>query len=222
MVLATPLYEPVTLVTSGPDRRNTTLSKGPVPEVWRTISDTLIARPSTSPPSAMVKSKISTAEPASAAVDGSFTGSLTVADAISVPSWSMGRTVIATVSVARLKAVIPPSVLMFTAVSPLFPLVRSHALNVRPALTVPLKLRSGTKRSLLVAPVVSRAALEALTPASGFQLPPLSVEYSQAPFVSSTPITAIPSSGLSSTSVIGSPTPSMIAETRSPAGLVTP
>ncbi len=113
-------------------------------------------------------------------------------------------TTIRAVSVAVLKAVVPP-LLEVLAVPPLVPLVWSHARNVIPGSTVPFQLALGTNRTLvLLLAANSRAAVFVGVP-NGYQFVPLLVVYCHVPLVLTTSVTAIPSTAPASTSVIRSP-----------------
>ena len=99
-------------------------------------------------------------------------------------------TVIDAVSVAVLKAVVPPFVLTSTLV-PALPLVWSQARNV--TLAESAFCASGTKRSLSVARS-SRADVSETVPTANQLLPPL-VEYCQVPLPLVRPVTAMPFDG---------------------------
>ena len=64
-------------------------------------------------------------------------------------------------AVAALKAVVPP-LLVTLAVFPPLPLVWSHARNVMPFVTVPLKFAFGTKRMEVFALAASRGPVKLL------------------------------------------------------------
>src|SRR5262249_6093654 len=83
-------------------------------------------------------------------------------------------TVMPAVSVAVLKAVLPPLVVT-SAVPPLDPLFWSHARKVMPTLTAPLKLGLGTKRTRVLASAASSRAAVADGLPKGVQWAPASV-----------------------------------------------
>src|SRR5882757_4553321 len=95
------------------------------------------------------------------------------------------------VAVAELNAVDPPLVLT-SAVLPAAPLVWSHARNVTPLVTVPLKSALGTNRMRVLASAASSREDVLLGVPKAFQFVPASVEYCHAPLVLSTAVTATP------------------------------
>ena len=123
-----------------------------------------------------------------------------------------GRTVMLLSAVTALNAVVPPLMLAL-AVAPAMPLLRSQARKLKPELTVPFQSACGTKRTDWVASLVSRRALPSLTAPNAVQTVPPSSVYCQLPWVSSTPVTAMPESAPASTSVM---LPAISSDTRVP------
>ena len=135
----------------------------------------------------------------------------TVAPSVIVGASFTAVTVIDAVSVAVLKAVLPPVVLTST-VLPAEPVLWSHARKARVP-SAPF-IASGRKRTRSAARS-SRAEVSATAPTVA-QVVPLSSEYCQVPLpvVTVAPVTAIPSSAPASTSVMRSPPPlAMISTT---------
>ncbi len=133
-----------------------------------------------------------------------------------------GLTVTLAVSVVVLNAVVPPVVEASAPVVPETPpLVVSHARKVMPLAIAPSNPIVGTNRTRSLAVADNNTALLSATAPKAVQLLPPSVEYSQMPFVSSTPVTAMPSTAPASSSVIGAPPPlASTSATVSPAGSV--
>ena len=129
---------------------------------------------------------------------------------------SVGKTSTLTSSVAVLKAVLPPVLVASTPVVPLASAsVVSQARKVKVA--TPLKPALGTKRILSLPVSVNTTAELFATAPNAVQLLPPSIEYSQVPLVSSTAMTAMPSTAPTSGSVIRSPPAlAIISDTRSP------
>ena len=96
-------------------------------------------------------------------------------------------TVMVAVSLAALKAVVPPLAVV-SAVDPALPLVRSQARKVK--LPVVAFAVFGTKRTRSAARSSSAAVPDRLP--NAVQLPPLSTEYCQVPFPASAAVMAMP------------------------------
>ena len=97
MVSEPALYVPVTLLVSGPFRRQVTLARWAslaVPVTFSVTALTLMANPSALPPSLRVKSKTLTASPTVSMVVAKATGSVTKAALVRPPSASATMAVI--------------------------------------------------------------------------------------------------------------------------------
>jgi len=175
------------------------------------LSTAMTAMPSTAPASTSVIRSPSALEMIPlTSVPLLVTLSSSIAASVMIPVLSntgasfTALTTIRAVSVAVLKAVVPPLVEVL-AVSPLLPLVWSQARNVMPGSTVPFQFALGTKRTLvLLLAASSRAAVFEGVP-NAYQFVPLLVVYCQVPLALFTAATAIPSTAPASTSVIRSP-----------------
>ena len=102
-----------------------------------------------------------------------------------------GVTVRLAVSVAVLKAVLPPLTLVL-ARAPLVPLVRSQARKVMASARVPFQLATGWKARRVAVSAASRRAEASLTAPRAFQVSPLSVEYHHEPLAVFAAVTAMP------------------------------
>ena len=123
-------------------------------------------------------------------------------------------TVMVALAVLAENAVDPPLVVVSTPVSPAEPLVWSQARTVTDPPASPLKSAVGTNRRRSSSASKSAASSAGETLLTGLQVFPPSVEYSQVPSVSSTPVTATPSVSPSASPVM--PAESSITDTGVP------